>query len=238
MQQSVGEVGEINRYPIKSFGGEKLESCELAAYGMLGDRFATFYDESQEGWQKYITARNIPNMMTYQARYVDGDIRVTASDGREFGWEESLLVEIQGQTKTPIAMSRMMDPNPENPHLLSVDEAGILIVTDATMRKLENMWGKELDQRRFRGNFVVNVNDQVMFEGDWIGKEIEIGGARLKADDFCERCVMIAMDPDTTEKDPSLLKIVNKEFNLRFGVYASVVRPGRVQVGDTVKVIG
>lgn len=233
----VGDIGEINRYPIKSFGGESLDECEIQDYGMLGDRFATFYDESKEGWWKYITCRNIPNLLAYQARFIDGDIRVTAADGRSFGWDEALHAEIQSQYGKPITMSRPRDPHPEHPHLLSVEGASILLVTDATMRKLEAMWGKTLDQRRFRGNFVVRAADDSVFEGDWIGKRLEIGDVQLQVDQFCERCVVITMDPDTLEKDPSLLRKVNEEFQLHFGVYASVVKPGRIRIGDQVKVL-
>lgn len=42
MLSVVGEIQGINRYPVKSFAGEKLESCMIEPYGMLGDRFAPF----------------------------------------------------------------------------------------------------------------------------------------------------------------------------------------------------
>ncbi|MFD0670109.1 MOSC domain-containing protein [Cohnella sp. GCM10027633] len=239
MTSTIGVISEINRYPIKSFGGERLEACEIEPYGLRGDRFAAFYDESKEGWWKYITCRNIPNLLTYEARFADGDIRVTAADGRTFGWDEALLEEVQRQTDTPIAMSGLQAPHPqqEHPNLLSVDGASVLLVTDATLRKLEATWGKPVDQRRFRGNFVVTVDDDSVFEGDWIGKRLAIGDATLQVDQFCERCVVITMDPDTQVKDPSLLRKVNEEFNLHFGVYASVVNTGRIKLGDEVRVI-
>ncbi|EFM12358.1 MOSC domain containing protein [Paenibacillus curdlanolyticus YK9] len=234
MQHNVGKITEINRYPIKSFAGESLESCTIEPYGMVGDRFATFYDETKKDWWKYITVRNIPELFTYQAQYVDGAIRVTASDGRVFGWNEELLDEIQSYTKTAITMSNVKDPHPEHPHLLSVEGASILLITDSSMRKLQEKWGKELDQRRFRGNFIVSVDDEAVHEGDWIGKQLIIGDVQLQVDKYCERCVVITMDPDTREKDPSLLKLVNEEYNLHFGVYASVVKTGTIQLGDNV----
>ncbi|MBM7563132.1 MOSC domain-containing protein [Paenibacillus sacheonensis] len=236
MQINIGTIREINRYPIKSFAGESLASCEIESYGVQGDRFATFYDESKEGWWRYITARNIPAMMTYRASYKDGDITVTAPDGRQFSWDEQLLAEIQSQSKTPIAMSNFKDPHPEPQHsqLLSVDGASILLVTDASLRRLEAISGKSVDQRRFRGNFVVTLNEGAPLEGEWIGRQLTIGGVRLQVDSFCERCVMITMDPDTLEKDPSLLKQVHQQFELNFGVYASVIATGRIELGDSV----
>lgn len=47
MLSVVGEIQGINRYPVKSFAGENLESCMIEPYGMLGDRFCSFYDESK-----------------------------------------------------------------------------------------------------------------------------------------------------------------------------------------------
>ncbi|KAI7253629.1 hypothetical protein KC345_g11353, partial [Hortaea werneckii] len=89
--------------------------------------------------------------------YIDGDIRVTAPDGRSFGWDTELLNEIQSLTSTRISMSSFKAPHPEpqHPQLLSVDGGSILLVTDKSLKKLEALWGKSVDQRRFRGNFVV-----------------------------------------------------------------------------------
>lgn len=236
MGRTAGEIRNINRYPVKSMAGEALEECRIEPYGMLGDRVGTFYDESKSDWWKYITVRNIPGLFTYQAKFVEGEVRVTGPDGRVFGWDQELLDEIQSRTETVIAMSPLYAPHPEHPHLLSVEGASILLLTDATLRRLEALWGKPLDQRRFRGNFIVAVDGDSEFEGDWIGKKLTIGEVTLQVDSYCERCVVITMDPDTLEKDPSLHKIVTEEFGNHFGVYASVVTPGRIQIGDKVTV--
>ncbi|HEK9104135.1 TPA: MOSC domain-containing protein, partial [Bacillus pseudomycoides] len=54
----------------------------------------------------------------------------------------------------------------------------------------------------------------------------------------CERCMIITVDPDNTERDSTLLKTVVKERNNHFGVYASVVKTGEIHVGDEVLLIG
>ncbi|WP_238996712.1 MOSC domain-containing protein [Paenibacillus pinistramenti] len=237
----VGTIREISRYPVKSLGGETLDMCEIESYGLQGDRICSFRDETKQGWGQFVTARNTPAMLNYKASFQeDRGIRVTAPDGRIMGWDEELLQEIQGMVKKPISMSRLMEPHPEAEHssLLSVDGASVLLVTDASLRKLEQLWGKPVDQRRFRGNFVIDLNDDSLFEGDWIGRQLDIGGARLQVDSFCERCVFITIDPDSQEKDPSLLRKVYEDFGLHFGVYASVVRTGTVRTGDEVTLVG
>ncbi|WP_238322757.1 MOSC domain-containing protein [Gorillibacterium massiliense] len=237
MQITVGEISEIYRYPVKSMAGERLKACDIAPYGMVGDRFGSFYDETKSGWYRYITARKLPQMLKYKAHFDDEGIQVTSPDGRSFGWDEQLLAEVQSLTDTPITMSSLGQEHPEHPQLLSVDGASILLVTDATLKRLESLWGKPLDQRRFRANFLVVLNDDAPLEGDWIGKRIVIGGVQLQVDSFCQRCVIITMDPDTQEKDPSLLKIVNEKMGLSFGVYASVIEPGEIHLGDKVFLI-
>lgn len=239
MQSVVGQIQQINRYPVKSFAGESLEACRIESYGMQGDRYCAFYDESKEGWWRYVTARKVPKMLTYRAQFIDDDIHITAADGRIFRWDEELLSEIQSLTKTPITMSTLKasHPQPEHPQLLSVDGASILLITDASLKKLENSWGHSLDQRRFRGNFVIALNDENLFEGDWIGRKLSIGDVELQVDSFCERCVLTTIDPDTLEKDPKLLKKLNNEFELHFGVYASVIQTGQIRIGDNVELI-
>ncbi|SFD82528.1 hypothetical protein SAMN05216378_1598 [Paenibacillus catalpae] len=233
----IGEILEIYRYPVKSFAGEKLADCVIEQYGMLGDRFVSLYDETKKDWYKYITARNIPNLLNYRANFQDGTIRITSPDGRIFGWDEHLLEDIQSQTATRLTMSDWKEAHPEHPQLLSVDGASILIITDHSLNKLQQTWGRELDERRFRANFVVKVSDDAFTESDWLGRKLAIGEVELQVDSFCERCVLITMDPDTQVKDPSLLRKVNEEFNLQFGVYASVVKTGTVKQGDKVHLV-
>lgn len=239
MHSIVGEIRNIHRYPVKSFAGEPLETCKIEPYGLLGDRYCCFYDETKKGWKRYITARNIPKMLSYQAHYINEEIHVTAADGRKFDWDATLLEAIQSHTKTPISMSQIKDPHPqpELSQLFSVDEASILLITDASLKRLEAEWGHAVDHRRFRGNLVIALHDDSLFEGDWIGHRLKIGDVELQVDSTCERCVVITMDPDSLEKAPSLLKKLNQSFNLQFGVYASVVKTGEVRVGDTVELV-
>jgi uncharacterized protein YcbX len=57
---------------------------------------------------------------------------------------------------------------------------------------------------------------------------------RMRVDQPDERCVVVNVDPDTTERDPSILRTIAQERDSCFGVYGSVVTPGRIAVGDAV----
>ncbi|WP_238177730.1 MOSC domain-containing protein [Paenibacillus contaminans] len=236
----VGSVREMFRYPVKSFAGERLESaCSIEPYGLFGDRLHAFIDETKEGWNSFITARGIPAMLNYRAiieekSVEDGEPRVivTAPDGKEYHWDEELLQEIQRFARMKISMKSYRTESGEG---TGVDDSHILIVTNRSLLKLEALWGKKLDPRRFRANLIVSLNDEEMGEAQWIGKRLSIGSAELLIDKGCERCSMITLHPDSLERDSSLLKIVNDKLNLTFGVYASVVRTGVIAIGDEVR---
>ncbi|PZR62541.1 MAG: hypothetical protein DLM71_06410 [Chloroflexi bacterium] len=53
----------------------------------------------------------------------------------------------------------------------------------------------------------------------------------LRAD---ERCVMINIDPESSERDPAILRTLARERQACLGVYGSTVTPGCVAVGDPV----
>jgi uncharacterized protein len=83
------------------------------------------------------------------------------------------------------------------------------------------------DFRRFRPNLLVESDAS---EAEWIGAQLEIGGVRLQVTEPDERCVVVNVDPDTGERDPSVLKAVAPSI----GVYASPLQEGRVAAGDPV----
>lgn len=237
MAKRVGEIIAIYRYPVKSFGGERLEGCGVAEYGLRGDRVCSFYDETKEGWNRFVTARTIPDMLSYQASYADEEVHIIGPDGSEYSWDDRLLEQIQARSRQSLSMSAKFAPNPESDGLLSVDAASLLILTDRTISEIEAKWGKELDALRFRPNLMVKLEEDEAEEQSWIGKRLQIGDAELRIDSTCERCSMITIDPITIERDPSLLKKVNEHFQLNVGVYASVVKSGFIQMGDSISLL-
>ncbi|MGU3470898.1 MOSC domain-containing protein [Paenibacillus sp. D51F] len=234
METSSGKVASITRYPVKSFAGERLDACEMEATGLAGDRVGAFRDETKQGWNSYITARQLPEMLAYRASVAEDGLHVISPEGRAFRWDEQLLADMQRHTEIGMSMTGYKEPHLEETGLLAVDAAPVLIVTDASRRKLEAAWGKKLDMRRFRPNLVLAMNDPGFDDAQWIGRRVRIGTAELRVDSFCGRCSMIGLEPDSLQRDPSLHKTVSRQFGNHFGLYASVAVPGTVRVGDTV----
>ncbi|MFD2614293.1 MOSC domain-containing protein [Paenibacillus gansuensis] len=241
-KQAVGDIAQIMRYPVKSFEGEALQEADVMHYGILGDRGRAVVDPSLQGWDRFFTARQAPELLSYKAELAapaagaEGlpDVRITGPDGAEYRWDDALLTAVQRYSDRTLALETY---DPKEEHLLGVDAEQVLLLSDASLRALAKQWGKKLDEVRFRPNLVVSLDeDKPLAELDWIGKRVQIGDTVLQVNKRCMRCVMITIDPDNLEKDPSLLKTL-KDQEFCFGVYASVVETGLIFVGDPVYVI-
>ena len=76
-----------------------------------------------------------------------------------------------------------------------------------------------------------------MKEEDLIGKQIKIGTeVILEINKYCERCMIITVDPETGTRQPKLLKQLVKDQNNHFGLYASVIQTGTIYAGDVISI--
>ena len=97
--------------------------------------------------------------------------------------------------------------------------------------------GDDLDPMRFRPNLVVEPIDDTPFPEDaWVGSVLRVGDMRMRVDKRDQRCIMINVDPKTTERNPAVLRALGGDRQACLGVYGSTVTPGRVAVGDAVSI--
>ncbi|WP_047155409.1 MOSC domain-containing protein [Aneurinibacillus tyrosinisolvens] len=238
----IGYIKEIIRHPVKSFDGESVQRTEIMEYGLYGDRSHVFLDETRPG--KFLTITQFPEMVRYKARFVGKElageypkVEITTPEGRIVGWEnEDLLHEIENKSKRKVSFKKY---SPSHVPLGAIEEEHIQLVTDASVHKLKEIWGQEVNYRRFRPNLLISLNQKTPFiEETWFGKRIKIGQeVEIELKRHCERCMIITVNPDNAEKDSTLLKTIVKERNNYFGVYASVVKTGEIHVDDEVFLI-
>ena len=78
-------------------------------------------------------------------------------------------------------------------------------------------------------------------EDEWIGSPVRIGEAVVVVNGDVGRCVVTSHDPDGGVTDLDTLGVLaryrreGRAEPLPFGVYGTVVTPGSVKVGDTVR---
>ena len=92
-----------------------------------------------------------------------------------------------------------------------------------------------LDVQRFRPNILVEAIDDSEFPEDrWVGCVLRVGTFRMRVDKRDGRCIVITIDPVTTERTPAILRAVASDRQGCLGVYGTTVEPGRMALGDLV----
>lgn len=133
----------------------------------------------------------------------------------------------------------------ESPPGTYFDAAPLLVMTDATLRRLQALSpGSTVDVRRFRPNILLSVDADTAAsnggfpEAAWAGRRLRVGDAVLELTLACPRCVMISLPFADLPKDSALLRTVVRDAGQVAGVYARVEKPGAVCVGDPAELVG
>jgi len=228
-RQSVGLVADLWRYPVKSFGGERIRSVFVGPYGFHGDRrFAAITPDGA-----VVTARRKRAMLGFRARFPDPDqierARVTTPDGRELAVDDPDLGRV-------LAHELGHDAQMARSGAGVFDAAPIHIVTDRSLRQIDEWVGQELDVVRFRPNVVIELEPELpaFVEAGWIDIDLVIGPVEMRIVSPTERCVVTTIDPDTLDRDRTVLAHLAVERDNLFGVYAQITQPGWLHIGDPV----
>jgi uncharacterized protein YcbX len=225
----VGIVSDLWRFPVKSFGGERLRRAFVGPFGVLGDRRFAVVDESGRG----LSARRVSGLLGFRARYCDGeraeDPEVTTPDGTAMAPDDP---RVEGELWPLLDGPGQIVRTASGVH----DVAPLHVIGTPSLVELGRLVGdEELDRRRFRANLVVEPEAQEPFvEASWVGARLAVGeaGATLQVIAPTERCAVTTFDPDTLERRPEVHATIAREWENFFGVYATVVSAGWVEVGD------
>jgi uncharacterized protein YcbX len=121
-------------------------------------------------------------------------------------------------------------------------EAAVSMISDASIADVARAGGAErLDGRRFRMLFEID-GVGAYTEESWIGREVQVGESVVRVHGNVGRCLVTTCDPDTALRDFDTLKVLARQRKdvetnepLPLGVVGEVVTPGRVRVGDPVR---
>jgi uncharacterized protein YcbX len=129
----------------------------------------------------------------------------------------------------------------ESPPGTYYDAFPLMVMTTAALAALGRaLPDSNVDVRRFRPSLVIDTGDDGADastpghpEFDWSGRRATLGSATIEFGAPCPRCVMVTREiDDEIPADRSILRHIVRDLGQNLGVYATVVRPGRVALGD------
>ncbi len=228
----VGRVAGLWRYPVKSMAAEPLAEVDVSWHGLAGDRRWAFVRDGvpQSGFP-WLTLRERADMSHYVPSFVDpaqpdkSPTVVRTPAGVVFDvTDPALATELCPQGARVIKQNQGI-----------FDTFPLSLITTQTIARLGETVGAVLDVHRFRPNILVQAADDAPFqEDDWVGCVLQIGAMAMRVDKRDGRCVVITIDPTTTQRNPAILRSVARDRQGCLGVYGSTVTPGRMAVNDAV----
>ena len=208
-------VAGLWRYPVKSLGGEPLQTAQLTGDGMAGDR--TVHVRSAH---RPLTGRTRHGLLTLPVSTgADGAPRVAGHR-----WDSSAAGELVRAAAGADAELAGYD-GPER-----FDITNLLVATDGALARFG------ADVRRLRPNLLL-AGVPVGAEPSWPGNVLEIGDALIGIHSQRARCIVTSIDPDTGAQDLEVFRRIRRDFGNEIALNRWVIRPGTVRVGDPARLV-
>lgn len=224
------KVAEIRRYPIKSLLGETLGSARVGSRGLDGDRLWAVRDAGGKFGSGKNTRRfrRMPGLFDLRAYAGPDAPEVAMPDGARFRADDPAGSEaVSAFLGRDVTLARE-DAIPHH------DEGPVSLITTAGLRRLAALAGGPVEATRFRANLLIDLPGAGFPEDAWVGRPLRVGpSVILRPQRPLTRCVMIDLAQDGLDARDDLLKLLAGEHDLTFGLWATVLHPGTVTVGDT-----
>ena len=250
-------VSRFSIAPIKGFALVHPAEIDLTPIGVVEDRRFFLIDDNG----RVIDNLLAPRLVQIGAA-IDPDgthLRLTFPDGRvledDVRLAEPVVTSMYSRT---VHGHRVVGPWAEavepftgrRVHVVRTDRPGgtrekhpSTLVTDGSLDLLAQHLGTgDVDARRFR--MTMELKDGAAHEEDsWIGRRIALGETVLFVSKQVARCAITTRDPATGDRDLDTLRTIISYRGRRdgehvdFGVYGEVERPGRIRLGDEVRLL-
>jgi uncharacterized protein YcbX len=254
-------VRRLSVTPVKGLALLHPGSIELTARGAVGDRLFYLVDDSA----KLQSCTRNPGLYGLRATYDEEDRRLRVCRDSEVLLERTVEpgravdIDLHGlrtvrsaMVADPVWSAFFSDAIGSRVHLVHADAPAYdvrpaTLLGTASVEELARQAGlPEVDARRFR-MLIEFSGGSPHVEDTWAGMLLEVGDAVLRALGPVKRCAAVTRDPDTGRVDLQTLRLINAYrerqptvlgVGTTFGVYADVVEPGTVSVGDPLELHG
>src|SRR6056297_148746 len=160
---------------------------------------------------------------------------------------DDMLVELNGifgrEEGEPLPDFSVFPPEVmeyESPPGTYYDAFPLLVMTTAALQALADaLPDSTIDIRRFRPSIVLDDAGPAGHpEFVWTGRRAAIGDAEIEFVAPCPRCVMVTREIDgAAPEDRAVLRHIVRDLDQNVGVYANVVAPGSVALGDELRFV-
>jgi uncharacterized protein YcbX len=170
---TVGTLGRIHRYPLKSAQGEQVASAAVGPAGLDGDRrWAVTGDDGRP-----VTARTAPDLRHLVAG-TDSDGLVIAAPGGSTLRGADALAALASVVGRPVRVEES-----EAPHL---DVAPVHLVSAGASAAPDAPGGCDPEPR---ANLVLDLSDVPGAERGWVGRRLRIGDVELRVTRTPKQCL-------------------------------------------------
>ncbi|MCQ4162742.1 MOSC domain-containing protein [Roseomonas sp. GC11] len=248
-------VEHLYRYPVKGLSAEALEAVTLAAGECVPEdrRFALAQGDAafDEAAPAFLPKRNFACLMVnerlalvksaFDARHR----RLTLAIPGQPAFEASTTTP-EGKAAIAAALTAYLGEEArgtprfvEAPgHAFADDKVKMLSLLNlASVAEFSARIGQPVDPLRFRAN--VHFGGLAPWaEFDLVGREVMLGGARLRIVKRIIRCPATQVNPATGERDIKLPLLLRQHYDhADFGIYGLVLEGGPVALGDALEVL-
>lgn len=250
-------VRAIHVSAVKSLRLTAVPEARIEHDGIPGDRRFALLDPTG----RVATQREIGAFAQIQSRFdpQTGELALVMPDGTEVaaavngGRPTSTQLwgrEIEGRTldgpwaeAVSEAVGRPLTILELPDGIRALDSHPVSLLSQASAAEVGRRGGRDgFDPRRFRPTLLLDGLGPHEEDG-WVGRDVRAGTALLSVIRLDPRCSLTTRDPDTGKRDADTLHWLasyrrGDDGQVYCGLYADVLEPGRVAVGDTVEPVG
>lgn len=226
-------IEEIWRFPVKSLGGESIDSSQVDERGIEGDRAWGLYDPAAD---RVLTARREAKLLFLWARLVDGQPEIATDTGEVLADDAAVStwlgrpVELRPASGGSVQFEAPMDEAREADWVSWESGGGTFHDGGSKVSLVSRATLGEWDARRFRLNLVVDEPGD-----DQLAGAVTIGSATLSIRTPIDRCIMVTRAQPGLDRDLEVLKKVRRERANQLGIGSVVTTAGTIAVGDEIR---
>jgi uncharacterized protein YcbX len=257
----LGTVAGLRRYPVKSMLGEDVDAGEVTFTGLTGDRRLAVVSRATGKiasakfprlWRDLLTvavasADDHATVDAVLSDLLDEPVTLTAGPAPGAALDRAVPEAVLRDGVDAPVPAELMEIGGGGPPGTFVDFAPLHLLTTSTLDRIAELSPHgRADLERYRPNVVIATTAAGFIENDWLERILRVGDEIvLRVIARTPRCAVPTLAHGALPRDPDALRVLARHNRVEpldsldpepcAGVYAQVLRPGRIRTGDPVR---